>query len=149
MINTKLDLSVKPVKIRKRRIVPTKRQKLALDNLVVNGGIVQPAMRAANYAEATVNTPQKLTESKGFKLLCEERGLTDKLLVDSLVEDIKKKKQNRKAELELGFKVKGKLSEAEGEKNLTLIKVNINYFKPDGNRIEPKPETDIQTGVSV
>ena len=56
-------------------------------------------------------TPQKLTESKGFKELCEEYGLTDELLLKSLVEDIKNKKKNRKPELELGFKIKGRLQD--------------------------------------
>jgi hypothetical protein len=90
---------------------PTTLQQKALDNLVANGGTVTKAMRDAGYSENTVQTPSKLTESKGFKELCEQYGLTDNLLLSSLVEDIKKKEQNRKAELELGFKIKGRLTE--------------------------------------
>ena len=74
-----------------------------------NGGNVSQAMRDVGYSENTAKTPQKLTESVGFIELCEEKGLTDSFLINALVEDIKEKKGNRKAELELGFKIKGRL----------------------------------------
>ena len=89
----------------------TEKQKLAVDKMVENGGIASKAMIDAKYSKNTAKTPSKLTESKGFKELCEERGLTDSLIVDALVEDIKLKPQNRKAELELGAKMKGLLVE--------------------------------------
>lgn len=57
----------------------TTRQQKAVKNLVGNGGNVTQAMRDANYSEATINTPQKLTESKGFQELWEE-VIPDKLL---------------------------------------------------------------------
>ena len=88
----------------------TDKQEKALDNMVENGGNVVKAMIDAGYTKATAKTPQKLTESKGFKELCEENGLTDNLLLSALVSDIKKKVGNRKAELELGFKIKGRLN---------------------------------------
>lgn len=104
------------------RKTPTNKQKIAFDNLVGNGGNVTKAMIDANYSIATANTPQKLTESKGFKLLCKVAGLTDEFLTNALVEDIKKKPQNRKAELELGFKVTGRLKEADNsQKTLILV----------------------------
>ena len=89
----------------------TQRQRKAVNNIVDNGGIVSKAMEKAGYSKKTAKTPQKLTESKGFKELCEEYGLTDELLLKSLVEDIKNKKKNRKPELELGFKIKGRLQD--------------------------------------
>lgn len=109
----------------------TEKQKRAIDLLVGNGGNVTKAMIDAGYSKNTANTPQKLTESDGFKELCEEYGLTDELLLDALVEDIKSKKGNRKAELELGFKVKGKLTDkidhtTKGEKILILPPELIN-----------------------
>lgn len=110
-------------KTKTRKPIITMRQRNALDNLVENGGNVSKAMIDAKYTPATAKTPQKLTESKGFQLLCEQRGLTDKFLVDALVEDIEKKEQNRKPELELGFKILGRLNEKQ-EGNKTLI-VNI------------------------
>ena len=89
--------------------MPTIKQKLALSKMVENGGNASQAMRDVGYSENTAKTPQKLTESKGFKELCEDSGLTDSFLIESLVEDIKAKKGNRKAELELGFKIRGRL----------------------------------------
>ncbi len=87
----------------------TNKQERALEKMVENGGIVSQAMIEAGYSPNTAKTPQKLTESIGFIELCEEKGLTDDLLINSLVEDIKKKKGNRRAELELAFKIKGRL----------------------------------------
>ena len=87
----------------------TTKQKLALQKTVVYGGNVTRAMREAGYAEATANNPSNLTKSKGFLELCEKQGLTDNLLVNALVEDIQAKPGDRKAELELGFKIRGRL----------------------------------------
>lgn len=52
--------------------MPTIKQQKAAKALVGNGGNVTAAMREAEYAEATINTPQKLTESKGFQEIWEE-----------------------------------------------------------------------------
>ena len=87
----------------------TIKQETALAIMVENGGNIGQAMIEAGYSPNTAKTPQKLTQSLGFIELCEERGLTDDLLIDALIEDIKEKKGNRKAELELGFKIKGRL----------------------------------------
>lgn len=57
----------------------TLKQKKALDNMVENGGIISTAMIKAGYSENTAKTPQKLTESKGWRELVEER-LPDTLL---------------------------------------------------------------------
>lgn len=89
----------------------TELQKRALDELVEDGGNKGKALVKAGYSKETAKTPQKVTESKGFKELCEKLGLTDNFLTNCLVEDIKKKPQNRKPELELGFKIKGLLAE--------------------------------------
>ena len=119
-------------KIRKTR--PTLKQRVTVDKLVELGGkSVSLAMREARlpngeqaYSDETARNPQKLTESKGFKELCEERGLTDNLLVDALVSDIKSKKGKRVKELELGFKVKGKIKnneEPDTQEKQTLIQI--------------------------
>lgn len=101
--------------------MPTLLQKRAVENLVANGGRVRKAMRDAKYSLATAKTPKKLTESKGYKELCVQYGLTDKLLLKSLVEDIKTKPKNRKAELELGFRIKGRLEPESGDTINNLI----------------------------
>ena len=88
----------------------TYKQQQALNKMVENGGNVGQAMRDVGYSENTAKTPQKLTESHGFISLCEDKGLTDDLLINALVDDIKTKKGNRRTELELAFKIKGKLT---------------------------------------
>ena len=104
----------------------TSKQKKAVDKLVENGGNVSKAMEAAGYSKATAKTPQKLTESKGFMELLDEYGLTENLIVTALVEDIKMKPQNRKAELELGAKLRSMLVDRKditsgGEKIATAL----------------------------
>lgn len=89
--------------------MPTEKQEKAIENMVENGGIVSKAMIDAGYSPNTAKTPQKLTESEGYRELCEKYGLTDSLIITSLVEDIKAKPQNRKSELELGAKISGLL----------------------------------------
>jgi len=86
----------------------TIKQILAIEKTLENGGNITQAMREAGYREATINNPSNLTNSKGFQELCEKGGLTDDLLINALVEDIKTKKGSRKAELELAFKIKGR-----------------------------------------
>ena len=88
----------------------TKKQKLALDIMVENGGNVSKAMREAGYSPETAKTPQKLTESIGFRELTESY-LPDDMLLRALADDIEKKEGNRKGELELAFKVKGRMTE--------------------------------------
>jgi hypothetical protein len=89
----------------------TQKQKKAFDKTLENGGNVTKAMREAKYKETTINNPKNLTESKGFEELMDEAGLTDEFLNNCLYDDIKAKKYNRKSELELAFKVKGKLKD--------------------------------------
>ncbi len=95
----------------------TIKQRVALNKMVENGGNVSRAMIEAGYSPNTAKTPKKLTESIGFVELCESQGLTDGLLLQALIEDIKEKKGNRKAELELGFKIKGHLTQKNENKN--------------------------------
>lgn len=89
----------------------TLKQKLALKQIVDNHGNISAAMRQVGYKENTAKNPKNLTESQGFMELCEEFGLTDDLLTKALVQDIKAKKGNRVREIELGYKVRGRLKE--------------------------------------
>lgn len=111
----------------------TIKQKKALDKLVENGGNASKAMRDAGYSIETAKDPGKLTRSKGFIELCEERGLTDEFLLDALIEDIDKKPGNRKAELELGFKVKGKTSPEENRGTGDVTINVLNYYASDNS----------------
>lgn len=64
-------------------------------------------MKKAGYSEIVSKNPINLTESKGFKALCDSCGLTDNLILQSLSDDIKLKPQDRSKELALGAKIKG------------------------------------------
>ena len=119
----------------------TVKQKRALDKIVENGGNVSRAMMEVGYSPRTAKTPQKLTESKGFQELMEESGLTDQLLIDSLVDDIKGKPKRRFKELELGFKVRSRLSPEGNEaptksvtNNITQIIINAPHASETGNK---------------
>lgn len=86
----------------------TIKQKLAVKELGVNGGNMSKAMKAAGYSESVSKRTDKLANTKGFQELLEEY-LPDNFLLGALKEDIALKPQNRKPELELGFKLKKKL----------------------------------------
>lgn len=60
----------------------TRKQKIAVDKVVENGGNITKAMRDANYSEATINNPNNLTESKGYKELME---VIDKKITPELI----------------------------------------------------------------
>lgn len=118
----------------------TVKQRMAFQKAIKNGGNVSKAMVDVGYSPNTAHTPQKLTNSLGFQELCNEYGLTDDLLVKSLVADIKSKEGNRKAELELGFKVKGRMMEEKPESTRPInlvIPIQVSQsFNIDGTHTE-------------
>ncbi len=121
--------------------MPTEKQKQAVNNLVENRGNVSKAMRDAGYKNKTAKNPRNLTESKGFEEICKKYGLTNSLIVKSLVDDIKAKPENRIAELNLASKIKGLQQDkiditSKGEKLNTVLVEFINE-KPKDN-----PNTD-------
>ncbi len=102
----------------------TKRQEMAVQEMVVNGGSVRAAMRKAGYSENTLHTPSKLTNSAGFYELCDQYGLTDDKIIKALSEDITSKVGNRKPELELAAKIKGMLVDRRIDQRIQL---NVDY----------------------
>ena len=122
---------------KKPRVYITGRQKTAAEVLVAKGGSISNAMRIAGYSENTLQTPQKLTESRGFLALCDDMGLTDQFLVSALQEDIKVKKANRKPELELAFKIRGRLKENPETNVFSPIIQNIEYIVPKDGSTKP------------
>lgn len=69
--------------------MPTLKQKKAIKELVENGGTsVSQAMRNAGYSDATAKTPQKLTESDGWRELM-AKHLPDDLLATVHEEGLK------------------------------------------------------------
>ena len=90
----------------------TDRQKEAIDNVVKNGGNVSKGMREAGYSVNTAKTPKKLTDSKAWAELM-DIYLPDDMLLRALSNDIKKKEGSRKGELELAYKLKGRMTEKQ------------------------------------
>jgi len=129
-----------------KAIMATEKQVKAVEAMVENGGIVSRAMEEAGYSPNTAKTPQKLTESKGFQEICEEYGLTDSLIIESLVDDIKLKPQNRKPELELGAKIKGMLIDKQEHSGVVEVISGINYVTPNGDN--STTNTEATPGVS-
>lgn len=103
----------------------TTRQKDAAQKMVENGGNASRAMRDAGYSPATAKTPSKLTASKGFRQVMDDCGLTDELLISALVDDIKSKKGNRRAELELAFKLKGRFSRLAETDDRPMVPIQV------------------------
>lgn len=103
----------------------TVKQKKALEHLVENGGNVSKAMRDAGYTEATAKTPSKLLDSRGFIELMNSKGLTDDLIIESLVEDIRLKKGNRTPELTLAVKMRGRIID-KSEQDITSNGESLN-----------------------
>lgn len=101
----------------------TIKQKLAFNKIIENQGNVSKSMREVGYAFNTAKVLSKnLIETKGFQELCDEHGLTDDFLVKALIEDIDGKPKNRKAELELAFKIKGRMDDKpENTRPINLI----------------------------
>lgn len=91
----------------------TQKQKRAVRKILENPRMgVSTIMKLpeVGYSPNTAVDPRNLTDSKGFRVAMAEYGLTEELLTKSLVSDIKAKEENRKAELELGYKVLGLLN---------------------------------------
>lgn len=130
--------------------MPTLKQKTVAQNLVENGGkSISKAMVEAGYSKATANTPQKLTNSKGWVELMEEylpdidlqrvhrEGLeaTKTIFVEKTsgtfinVPDY----LIRQHYLELAYKIKGKYTK---NINLTDIQVEFQSTVIDTNEVE-------------
>lgn len=77
--------------------------------MVENGGNASKAMRDAGYSPNTAKTPSKLTRSRSYKDLLEDI-LPTEFLLEELRKDISSNQGNRRAYLELAFKLKGLLN---------------------------------------
>ena len=110
---------------KKYNIKPNLRQRRAVEIMAEKRGSLASAIREAGYSETVVRTPSKLTRTDSFQKLCEEHGLTDMLVLDSLVEDIKGKPKNRVQELTLAAKIKGMIDKQDDNNNNSVIIFNI------------------------
>lgn len=141
----------------------TVRQKLALAKMVENGRSMGAAMIEAGYSENTAKAPTKLTTSKGWQALMQKHFPDSKLaalhkkLLDkkevivvsdgnqsgSHLEWTGQPHSDSLKALEVAYKIKGKLKEAENPQTTphqTVIIINT----PNGtsqNRVFTQPKT--------
>lgn len=114
----------------------TQKQRNLLNIIVENQGVsLYSAMVLAGYSHATAKNPRQ--NLKGFQELLEEH-LPDHFLLSALEEDIKNKKGNRKGEIELALRVKGRLkSDGEPAGTTTIYNQTLNQQ----NIVDPSSPT--------
>jgi hypothetical protein len=103
----------------------TQKQVRAITKMVENGGNVSKAMIEAGYSVNTARTPQKLTNSKGYRALLDDYGLREELILQCLLEDIFSKPGSRVQELALLAKIMGLYIDRQD-----IRRMNINVSKP-------------------
>lgn len=122
---TKADQKKTPIKIRHRKV---------LAYMVEKDGNAGKALKAAGYSKAIQKNPKKVLETKSFLALCDENGLSEDRLTAFLNEDIEAKAGNRKGELELAFRIRGRLNPdivVNNNKNLGIVYLpSHNITKP-------------------
>lgn len=62
-------------------------------------------LRESGYSDSTAKRPTVVISSKGVKELYAEFGLTENLIISSLIDDIKSKPKRRVAELSLAARI--------------------------------------------
>ncbi len=100
-------------------VTPTLRQKMAFDKMVENGGNKGLALRESGYSEAVANNPTKVTKTKGWKQLEQER-LSDDLLSSVHEEGLKATKSGLEYRL-----VEEENEDGEVEEVLKRVPVDI------------------------
>lgn len=104
----------------------TVKQRAVIPKIVENRGNVSRAMIDVGYDPTTAKNPKNLTDSKGYKEVLQEMGLTEELITTSLVSDIKSKPKKRFLELSLGAELLG-MKKAEKNVNANITNIVINY----------------------
>lgn len=106
------------------RGIMTIKQASAINKMVENGGNASKAMRDSGYSKNTAKTPSKLTKSKSYTELLEET-LPNDFLLTALRADIEANPGNRRAYLDLAFKLKSltNLNTPENE-----MEIRIKHF---------------------
>lgn len=117
----------------------TEMQKRAVAGTLENLGRERPLskqeiLKNAGYSPAVAKNPDIVLESKGFLELIDFYLPEDKLL-KALNDDIEGKPFNRKAELELAFKLRGRLKETESPRNLNVFVFNDEQQRRIATRI--------------
>lgn len=107
-------------------------QKRAVAGTLANLGAENPIPKKeillnAGYSPAVAKNPEIVLESKGYQELL-DLYLPEEDLLKALADDIKGKPLNRKAEIELALKARGRL---KADETPSKIVNNFNFFNAD------------------
>lgn len=122
----------------------TIRQKQALAKMVENGGIISKAMEDVGYSSNTAHTPQKLTESKGWKELMDEY-LPDSLLVskhNALLNKKEKLLRNNMSTKKVEVVDTGQIDTQAVSKGLDMAYKLKGSYEPDKHKFSFEGTTD-------
>lgn len=83
---------------------------------------------SVGYAPTTAEDQQhRIFNSKGVKEALRKYGLTEQLITESLVEDIKAKPAKREKELKLGAEILG-MTRSDEEPDKPQVTINVNQY---------------------
>lgn len=116
--------------------MPSTKQRLVIGRILADPSqTLYSAMIASGYSHNTAKAPGKnLVNRESFQDLLEEY-LPDDMLLGALKDDIQTKKGNRSKELDLAFKVKGKLTPNVESQSTYNTQININDATPRGQEM--------------
>ena len=100
--------------------------------MVENGGNIGKAMVAAGYSPATARTPQKLTETKGWKELMSKNFSDDNVMRQHLFLINQHANPSVKVRaIDLYYKLKGKYATGKNQVNSEIQVVNVISYASD------------------
>jgi hypothetical protein len=77
------------------------------------GRTLGSALAEVGYSKAVQESPTKVTDTRSFRQIAEELGLTKSFVLNALREDIEKKPQFRGQEIALAMKMHGMLDKTD------------------------------------
>lgn len=128
---------------------PTPKQRAAARRLVENLYSDKPEdlgviLEDIGYSKSIALNPFMVTESVGFKQAVRDLGLTEELVTNALVDDIKKKPQSRVQELKLAAEVLGMVKREEPDEKPKSVNTYNFIFSPETQEKVRKIEEEIK-----
>lgn len=115
----------------------TVRHALAQEAIVASGGkSIGKALLSVGYSHSIAKNPKRVLDSKGFRDLLHNQGLTEELVATSLVDDIKAKPKHRVQELSLAadiLRMRGASNQGD-----TFVPVQINIKQLNVQNVHKK-----------
>lgn len=128
-------------------MIPTIKQEKAFNELVGNGGNVNKAMLDAGYSEATAHTPQKLTDSEGFKLLADDfvtklKKERERAIKAMTTKDLDKVRYESIADVVDKLTKNIQLLTGEATDRTVIVQLPEELINKNANDVTSKPESD-------